>query len=292
MEDSDQPNRCMLFADVSGSVTLFENVGNSTAKELISNSIALMTEIATRYSGRVVNKIGDEILACFESTDDAFDAAVGIQQAHADSPISIRIGFNYGPVIEDKGEYFGDVINVASRVVNKASGGEILTTGECVNVLSADRIPRVRHIDTNAVKGRQELIQIYQIYWRDDEDDEQTTLGTIEEVEEVGTMILRHKGTEYVINAAMTQLMLGREAANNLVTANQRASRKHASIERRGSKFILTDRSTNGTYVVNANGESTVLRRETTEIFGSGRIGLGSPPSEEDSEAIEFERVD
>ena len=287
-----QHDFCMLFADVSGSVTLFENVGNSSAKRLISECIALMGKITEEHSGKVVNKHGDEILACFHSVDDAFDAAVKIQREHAMGSISVRIGFNSGPVIEEDGEYYGDAVNVASRVVNKASGGEALTTGECVRALSVDRIPQVRHIDTNAVKGRQELVEIFEIIWQDDEVENQTTLGTIlpsgTGEDDSITIRLCYRDRRYEYNGSTSELRLGREPSNDIISDNPRASRKHATIERRGRKFILTDHSTNGTYFVNSNGESTLLKRETTEIFGSGKIGLGSHPDEDYKSALKF----
>ena len=50
-ENSFQGDLCMLFADVSGSVTLFEQKGDKNAKELLANSLNLLTEISTKYSG-------------------------------------------------------------------------------------------------------------------------------------------------------------------------------------------------------------------------------------------------
>ncbi|MEM7504962.1 MAG: FHA domain-containing protein, partial [Pseudomonadota bacterium] len=52
------------------------------------------------------------------------------------------------------------------------------------------------------------------------------------------------------------------------------ASREHARVECRRGKFILTDQSTNGTYVQTEEGPA-YLRREELQIGGSGKIALG-----------------
>jgi predicted component of type VI protein secretion system len=57
------------------------------------------------------------------------------------------------------------------------------------------------------------------------------------------------------------------------------ASREHARIECRRGKFILTDMSTNGTYVQTPEGPS-YLRREDLVLSGEGRIALGRELSE------------
>jgi adenylate cyclase len=70
---------------------------------------------------------------------------------------------------------------------------------------------------------------------------------------------------------------IGREAHNELVVASDMASRTHAILEFSRGKFILTDMSTNGTYIEASNQPSIFLRREALPLMGSGRIGLGEP---------------
>ena len=56
-------------------------------------------------------------------------------------------------------------------------------------------------------------------------------------------------------------------------------SREHARIECRRGKFVLTDMSTNGTYVLTSEGPS-YLRREDIVLIGEGKIALGREISE------------
>ena len=59
-----------------------------------------------------------------------------------------------------------------------------------------------------------------------------------------------------------------------MLVDDRMASREHARIECRRDKFVLTDQSTNGTYVTKADG-ATYLRREETTLTGEGKITLG-----------------
>jgi pSer/pThr/pTyr-binding forkhead associated (FHA) protein len=69
--------------------------------------------------------------------------------------------------------------------------------------------------------------------------------------------------------------VLGRDKDNDLVVSNPLASRQHALIELRNGKFILSDQSTNGTYVFTADGHKNLVHREEFPLSGSGSISLG-----------------
>ena len=68
---------------------------------------------------------------------------------------------------------------------------------------------------------------------------------------------------------------MGRADDNDLVVKGNLISRIHARVEMRRGRFILIDQSTNGTFLENAQGEETFIRRDSTELTGEGIIGLG-----------------
>jgi adenylate cyclase len=75
-------------------------------------------------------------------------------------------------------------------------------------------------------------------------------------------------------------LLLGRDVGCQVVVTDRMASRQHARIEHRQGKFMLTDLSTNGTFVT-FEGESEIsLRREEVMLRGTGRIAFGRSSSE------------
>ena len=94
---------------------------------------------------------------------------------------------------------------------------------------------------------------------------------------------LNYNGLEKELDQDMDPLILGRGKKADVVINDSMASREHARIECRRGKFILTDMSTNGTYVQTSEGPS-YLRREDLVLTGEGRIAFGR----EISEATEF----
>jgi pSer/pThr/pTyr-binding forkhead associated (FHA) protein len=70
-------------------------------------------------------------------------------------------------------------------------------------------------------------------------------------------------------------LVIGRDAANDIVVSAPRASRQHARIEVRNGKFVLVDQSSNGTFVQPAGAELVLLKREDYVLAGVGLIGFG-----------------
>src|SRR5262249_12875559 len=85
------------------------------------------------HRGRVVKTTGDGLLAEFSSVVDAVRCAVDVQQGMAkrnvDVPdekrIEFRIAINVGDVMIDRGDIFGDGVNVASRLEGLAEPGGI-----------------------------------------------------------------------------------------------------------------------------------------------------------------------
>jgi adenylate cyclase len=80
--------------------------------------------------------------------------------------------------------------------------------------------------------------------------------------------------------------LLGRNPRSDLTIDAKFASRNHAHIELSQGKFILTDSSTNGTYVHMRDGRRVFLRRESFPLYGEGMISLGQ--DSDDSEFIHY----
>ena len=81
--------------------------------------------------------------------------------------------------------------------------------------------------------------------------------------------------------------MVGRDATADLVVPDRMASRTHCVIERRQDKFVLTDRSANGTFLSIDGDREIVLRREESLLRSHGYIALGQPRATA-TELVEF----
>jgi class 3 adenylate cyclase len=290
----------VLFADVSGSTRLYEKLGDTEALHAVDRCIKRMERAVEAFRGRVVKTIGDEVMAVFDSAEDAFQSASEMQQRITDLPpvsgvkLAIRLGFHYGPVIEDKADFFGDTVNTAARLAGLAKPGQALTSGETVARLPELLQLSTRDLDQMSVKGKAEGLHVFEVLWQEGEEltmkaPSINAAGGKAAAAPVSRLIVRYAGEVLVIDEKRGSLSLGRDAGCDLVIRDKRASRNHGKIERRGDKFVLSDISTNGTFVV-FNGEPELfVRREDLVLRGSGRISFAASSNSEAADIAEFE---
>jgi adenylate cyclase len=271
----------VLFADVSGSTKLYEVAGDAVAHAAIERCIKVMREKTVNAKGRVIKTIGDEIMAAFPTASAAADAAIEMQLGITAMPrvsntqIGIRVGFNYGPIVEREGDVFGDAVNLASRLAGVATKGQIITARDTVMRLSPMLKGATRAITTIQVKGKAEEIQVYELIWQQSED--MTTMATSKAVFKSRDAKLRLlvQGKEMMLSSERPAVALGRDQSADLVIAERMASRAHGKIERRLDKFVLTDHSANGTFVTIEGDKEIVLRREEFTLRAHGWIAFG-----------------
>ena len=285
----------VLFADVTGSVRLYEKHGDEASLAAIRTCFRLMTDAVTENGGRVVRTKGDEVMATFPEPDGMIAAAVAMQTSidalkPIESPsgttkLTIRVGMHFGSAIESDHDYYGDSVNVAARMGTLARASQIITTDYV-----RDRLPDVprrgmRDLGAISVKGRTQPVFAVEILWQGSTTDVTTSNLRLPAppAPPVG-LKLRRERQAWIFDADRTSIALGRAATNDIVLADQQASRHHATIERRQEKWILIDHSTNGTFVTFVgeremllNREEVILHRPGTLCFGqhSGRANPG-----------------
>jgi len=282
----------VLFADVSGSTRLYEKLGNARALECVGLCINIMSESAVGHGGRVVKTIGDEVMCVFPTASAATEAAaemqsrVDMQEPVAGQRLQIRIGVQFGPVLEEGQDVFGDCVNVASRMVKLAKPAQIIAAGECVEPLSAARKALTRVLDKLPVKGRQQEVDVYEVLWQQSE--ELTFMAgrsTSPPKQPRVQMRLKYNGKETTLGPERELIKLGRDNSSDIVIADRKASREHARIERRRDKFVLVDVSSNGTFVILQGGPEMAVKREEVVLQGHGTISFGHPYSPDPTEA-------
>ena len=82
---------------------------------------------------------------------------------------------------------------------------------------------------------------------------------------------------------------LGRDPSNTLVVDNEWVSRNHAIIEFRRGYFVLTDRSTNGTYLQLGDDDEIRLHRDEAQLRKSGKISLGQAVNKDPTDVLYFQ---
>lgn len=293
-------NCVVMFADVAGSTSMYENMGDDLARERISKALNELISISSDHQGKLVKTIGDEILVYFTNVDSAVNAARAIQEAMEDdrSPetvgVSIRIGMQYGSAILENDDIFGDTVNVAARIASMAKARQILCTQEIAFMLkNADLAATMRPYDRLRVKGRNEQLDVYLVAWEQDGDI--TNMATLSSFtnparyDQASKLTLRYDGKTLAITPDTDLYLLGRGKDCELVVNGDLISRYHSRIEHRRGKFVILDQSTNGTFVRTVEGQDVYLRREEYTLFGSGFISLGKKIDLNDDNLIHFQ---
>jgi len=276
--------RAIVFADISGSTRLYETLGDTIARELVSQCLDLMTEQVNRHNGAVIKTIGDEIMATFATAEQAVEACMAMQEAvtedlpqrNKNTPpnFTIRIGMHFGSCILEGGDVFGDAVNVAARMAGIAKGSQIITTQDTAAALSPAVRSSTRHLDRIPIKGKSEDVDIFEVIWQADDVTRMATGLLAQAGNKHANLRLRYHTEVMDLDQDMNVIILGRGQKADMVVNDSMASREHARIECRRGKFILTDMSTNGTYVETQEGPS-YLRREDIVLTGQGKIAFG-----------------
>lgn len=293
---SEHTELAILFSDVVGSTKLYELMGDLKARETVAHCIDLMTRATEACGGTVIKTMGDEIMATFETADGAADAAASMQQFISEEldvdevPVAIRVGFHFGPVMLEQADVFGGAVHIASRMTTTAKAGQIITTAETVERMSPDWQPNTRQIDLAPVRGATEDIAICEVLWQPEESTRMLPTINWEEPAKDKTqrLRLRYRGQEIVVDENRPNVTIGRSEDSDLVIKDTLISRLHARIEYTRGKFMLVDESTNGTCVLQNNGEEQFVRRDSLQIKGRGSIGLGRVPQADSPQAIHF----
>ena len=171
MEDS-LPRKlaAILYADVAGYSRLTGEDEDATHRTL-SEYLDLIAESIKSRHGQVMHYAGDAVLAKFEAVIDAVTSATEIQKLLAERNevlsngrrIHFRIGVNLGDVIQDRGDIYGDGVNIAARLEGLAVPGGICVSESVRSAIGRKCELAFEDIGEQQVKNIAEPIQAYRI---------------------------------------------------------------------------------------------------------------------------------
>jgi hypothetical protein len=150
-----------------------------------------------------------------------------------------------------------------------------------------------RQIDVATVRGRIDEVALFELVWQPEE--ATSMLPTIEwenKGRRASKLLLNFKDTTIEVSDKRKSINLGRADDNDLVVKGNLISRIHAKIEMRRGKFVLVDQSTNGTFLQDLQGQSVLVRRDSTELGKEGTIGLGRTEEAGSSLAIYYKTIE
>ena len=125
----------VAFADLAGYTRFTEEAGEEEAFSTVERFIEAVTDTLPE-DARVVKTIGDEVMIVGQDVSALVDWAVGFEQLFDERP-QPRIGLHWGATLYRDGDYFGREVNLASRVVARARGGEVLVTDSVVEAVGS-----------------------------------------------------------------------------------------------------------------------------------------------------------
>jgi len=119
------------FVDLVGFTPLAQGLSPEALAHLVEDFEVRANEIVATHQGRVVKHIGDEVM--FVVVDAAAGCEIALQLVEAfesDAGVEPHAGFGFGTVLARGGDYYGSVVNAASRLADLAVPGEVLVTAE------------------------------------------------------------------------------------------------------------------------------------------------------------------
>jgi adenylate cyclase len=144
------------FADLSGYTKLSAALDASDLSELVGRWEAVAYDTIAANGARVVKTIGDEVMYV-GLTNETVAASLALRDAAAAAGLPpLRIGLAAGPVVSRGGDYFGPVVNLASRLTETAAPGEVLIPAALCDELRPDSGIDVRFVP----RGTQQLRSI------------------------------------------------------------------------------------------------------------------------------------
>jgi adenylate cyclase len=132
----------ILFSDLTGSTALYTKVGDAAAFRLVDDHFDVLRDVVRAHEGVLVKTMGDAVMAAFVDVQHAARAAADAlarfeafrARATHGEHVGLKVGVYAGPcyVVTANGalDYFGQTVNVASRVQHLAQSGEIVLAAD------------------------------------------------------------------------------------------------------------------------------------------------------------------
>ena len=279
-------NLAVLLADLTGSTTLYETLGNETAAGIVAQCRDDMRLLAETESGEFIHFRGDDVLCVFENAASALRAARHIVRRGGPGSPGVHAGLAWGEIIMGRNEVFGDAVNLAARLSATSNPGEVLMSHTFVEKLPEKSRINVRPMDRVSLKGKAELVEIYGAQGIEIE----TMMTTVPSPGPASSTHLRLSIAGE--NRDLTEgeeVSIGRDDGCQMVISEPHVSRQHAAVSVRGGLVEFIDQSSTGSFLRFGEAETIYVRRKHVVLSGRGAISLGVDFGNANGSTIEFE---
>ena len=118
------------FADLSGFTALTQTLTPAELSAMLTEFGATVSDVVHADGGRVVKFLGDAVMWVSPKPERLAKAAIDLvdHPRAREAGLQVRAGLGYGQIVAINGDYFGNAVNLAARLVAAAAPGQILAT--------------------------------------------------------------------------------------------------------------------------------------------------------------------
>jgi len=168
--DVERKLAAIFSADVVGYSRLMAQDEVATLKTLHAYRDA-MGGLVCQYGGRVVDAVGDNLLAELPSVVDAVECAVAVQSElatrnvglTAERKMQFRIGLQLGDVVVEGDRIYGDGVNIAARLEAIAAPGGICISGSVYDQVRHKLSHTYEDLGERALKNVADPVRVYRV---------------------------------------------------------------------------------------------------------------------------------
>lgn len=148
------------FVDLVGFTSLSHRLAAAELGELVERFEETAYDVAAARDGRVVKLIGDEVMFVTRDPAAACDIALALfERFEGDASVTPRGGLALGEMLLRGGDYYGPIVNLASRVAELAVPNELLVTRELAEAAAGSRL-RFEPAGKRMLKGFDEPVSL------------------------------------------------------------------------------------------------------------------------------------
>lgn len=161
LQQRQERSPAMCFLDITGYTRLTNERGDAEAAHLAERLSRMVRRAATEHGGRPVKWLGDGVMLFFPDPGHGVVAALEMVEGVVEAGLPpAHVGLHAGPVLLQQGDYYGQTVNLASRIGEYARPGEVLVSQAVVDA-SQDVPVSFRQIGPVEFKGALEPIELH-----------------------------------------------------------------------------------------------------------------------------------
>jgi adenylate cyclase len=156
------PPTAFAFLDLTGYTQLTEERGDEQAAALAGSLADIVQRRSREHRGEAVKWVGDGVMFRFRDPNGAVMSALDMVEAIPAAGLPpAHVGVAAGPVIQQGGDFYGRTVNLASRISDRAEGGQVLVSPHVRELTSAPDIA-FTSVGAMQLKGLASAVELFE----------------------------------------------------------------------------------------------------------------------------------